>query len=179
MSKITYRIAYQPTGKIPAGQLADSLCYDQDYLTLRQALKRGQVNRVPVMIGTERDENLVGEPTTPSEYVTSVQTQYGQYAPQVLAPSIASAAQLRLIAATTLQSPVHLRSAAVRAARWRSSQGWISRIVSVRRPMPSSIGAAESSTRPSVYKANTEPGGAANVWTAKGSCSANCVPSPG
>jgi len=54
-------------------------------MTLRQALKRGKVNRVPVMIGTERDENLVGEPTTPSEYVTSVQTQYGQYAPQVLA----------------------------------------------------------------------------------------------
>jgi para-nitrobenzyl esterase len=43
------------------------------------------VNRVPVTIGTERDEDLVGEPTTPSEYVQSVQSQYLNYAPQVLA----------------------------------------------------------------------------------------------
>jgi para-nitrobenzyl esterase len=53
--------------------------------TLRQALKAGQVNRVPIVIGTERDENLVGEPTTPSEYVQTVESQYGKYAPQVLA----------------------------------------------------------------------------------------------
>jgi para-nitrobenzyl esterase len=54
-------------------------------MTLRQGLKTGQVNRVPVMIGTERDEDLVGEPTTPDDYVQSVETQYGRYAPQVLA----------------------------------------------------------------------------------------------
>lgn len=53
--------------------------------TLRQELKTGSVNRVPVMIGTERDENLVGEPTTESDYVQSVNTQYGRYAPEVLA----------------------------------------------------------------------------------------------
>ena len=53
--------------------------------TLRSALRTGDVNRVPVMIGTERDEDLVGEPTTPSAYVQSVQTQYGRYAPEVLA----------------------------------------------------------------------------------------------
>lgn len=53
--------------------------------TLRQGLKTGHVNRVPVMIGTERDEDLVGEPTTPGDYVQSVDTQYGRYAPQVLA----------------------------------------------------------------------------------------------
>jgi para-nitrobenzyl esterase len=53
--------------------------------TLRQGLRRGDVNRVPVMIGTERDENLVGEPTTASEYAQTVQDQYGRYAPQVLA----------------------------------------------------------------------------------------------
>jgi len=53
-------------------------------MTLRQALQTGRVNRVPVMIGTERDEDLVGEPTTPSEYAQIVDAQYGQYAPQVL-----------------------------------------------------------------------------------------------
>ena len=53
--------------------------------TLRQGLKAGDVNRVPIMIGTERDENLVGEPTTPSEFVQAVDSQYGRYAPQVLA----------------------------------------------------------------------------------------------
>src|SRR3984885_13678223 len=54
-------------------------------MTLRQGLKTGDVNRVPVMIGTERDEDLVGEPTTPDASVQSVETQYGRYAPQVLA----------------------------------------------------------------------------------------------
>ena len=54
-------------------------------MTLRQALKTGRVNRVPVTIGTERDEDLVGEPTTPSEYVQSVESQYLKYAPRVLA----------------------------------------------------------------------------------------------
>jgi para-nitrobenzyl esterase len=54
-------------------------------LTLRDALRYGQVNRVPVTIGTERDENLVGEPTTPGDYVEIVVNQYGRYAPQVLA----------------------------------------------------------------------------------------------
>lgn len=53
--------------------------------SLRQALRTGKVNRVPVMIGTDRDEDLVGEPTTPSEYTQIVQTQYGKFAPQVLA----------------------------------------------------------------------------------------------
>jgi len=53
--------------------------------TLRQALNTGRVNRVPVTIGTERDEDLVGEPTTPTEYVQSVDSQYLSYAPQVLA----------------------------------------------------------------------------------------------
>ena len=54
-------------------------------MTLRQALKTGRVNRVPVTIGTERDEDLVGEPTTPSQYVQSVESQYLKYAPRVLA----------------------------------------------------------------------------------------------
>lgn len=53
--------------------------------SLRQALETGHVNRVPVMIGTERDEDLVGEPTTPTDYVQTVQSQYGRYVHEVLA----------------------------------------------------------------------------------------------
>jgi para-nitrobenzyl esterase len=53
--------------------------------TLRQGLKTGNVNRVPVMIGTERDEDLVGEPTTPADYTETVESQYGRYAPRILA----------------------------------------------------------------------------------------------
>jgi len=53
--------------------------------TLRQALRTGDVNRVPVMIGTERDEDLVGEPTTAADYEQIVEAQYGRYASRVLA----------------------------------------------------------------------------------------------
>jgi para-nitrobenzyl esterase len=54
-------------------------------MTLRQALRTGQVNRVPVIAGTDRDEDLVGDPTTASAYVQLVHQEYGGYAPQVLA----------------------------------------------------------------------------------------------
>jgi para-nitrobenzyl esterase len=54
-------------------------------MTLRQALKTGQVNRVPVIAGTDRDENLIGDATTASSYLQLVDSQYGTYAPQVLA----------------------------------------------------------------------------------------------
>jgi para-nitrobenzyl esterase len=59
-------------------------------MTLRQALQTGKVNRVRVIAGTGRDEDLVSNetgvalPTTPSGYVSLVQAQYGKYAPQVL-----------------------------------------------------------------------------------------------
>jgi para-nitrobenzyl esterase len=54
-------------------------------MTLRQALKTGKVNRVPVIAGTDRDENLIALPTTPSQYQAAVVAQYGKFAPQVLA----------------------------------------------------------------------------------------------
>lgn len=54
-------------------------------MTLRQALKTGHVNRVSVIAGTDRDENLVGDPTTASAYVQVVDQEYGKYAPRVLA----------------------------------------------------------------------------------------------
>jgi para-nitrobenzyl esterase len=54
-------------------------------MTLRQALRTGQVNRVPVIAGVARDENLIALPTSPSQYTASVDAQYGKFAPQVLA----------------------------------------------------------------------------------------------
>jgi para-nitrobenzyl esterase len=54
-------------------------------MTLRQALQTGAVNRVPVIAGTDRDENLLGTATTQSDYEQLVGNQYGNLAPQVLA----------------------------------------------------------------------------------------------
>jgi para-nitrobenzyl esterase len=54
-------------------------------MTLRQALRTGSVNRVSVIAGTDRDENLIGDPTTASEYVQLVGQEFGKYAPEVLA----------------------------------------------------------------------------------------------
>jgi para-nitrobenzyl esterase len=54
-------------------------------MTLRQALETGHVNRVPVIAGTDRDENLVGFPATAADYTQIIQTQYPSIADQVLA----------------------------------------------------------------------------------------------
>ncbi len=59
-------------------------------MTLQQALQTGHVNRVPVIAGNGRDEDLVGNetgvalPTSASGYKALVRAQYGKYAPQVL-----------------------------------------------------------------------------------------------
>jgi para-nitrobenzyl esterase len=67
------------------GTIAETINGTTVTASLRQALRTGKVNRVPVMTGFDRDEDLVGEPTTPSEYTQIVQTQYGKFASQVLA----------------------------------------------------------------------------------------------
>src|SRR6202034_3904179 len=54
-------------------------------MSLRQALRTGQVNRVSVIAGTDRDEDLVGTATSAAQYVQLIDTQYGKYAPAVLA----------------------------------------------------------------------------------------------
>jgi para-nitrobenzyl esterase len=54
-------------------------------MTLRQALQTGRVNRVPVIVGTDRDENLIGFPVTGADYVNLVHGQYGSIADHVLA----------------------------------------------------------------------------------------------
>jgi para-nitrobenzyl esterase len=54
-------------------------------MTLREALQTGGVNRVPVIAGVDRDENLVGFPVTAADYAQLVQAQYGTLASRVLA----------------------------------------------------------------------------------------------
>jgi para-nitrobenzyl esterase len=54
-------------------------------MTLRQALKTGRVNQVPVIAGVDRDENLVGFPVTAADYTALVEAQYGPVAAEVLA----------------------------------------------------------------------------------------------
>jgi para-nitrobenzyl esterase len=54
-------------------------------MSLRQALRTGQVNRVPVIAGTDRDENLIAAASSPAQYRQQVSAQYGTFAPQVLA----------------------------------------------------------------------------------------------
>ncbi len=53
-------------------------------LSLRQALARGTANRVRVVAGTDRDENLDGTATTAEQYRQLVDQQFGSYAPAVL-----------------------------------------------------------------------------------------------
>jgi para-nitrobenzyl esterase len=61
-------------------------------MSLRQALATGHVNRVRVIAGTDRDEDLVAyankawvRVTTRAAYAGLVDTQYGSFAPEVLA----------------------------------------------------------------------------------------------
>ncbi len=53
-------------------------------VTLRHALLTGRANRVPVIAGVDRDENLIGAPVTPGQFRRLVRAQYGRYAGQVL-----------------------------------------------------------------------------------------------
>ena len=54
-------------------------------MTLRQALRTGHVNKVRVIAGTDRDEDLVGTATSAPQYQSLIDTQYGAFASQVLA----------------------------------------------------------------------------------------------
>lgn len=53
--------------------------------SLHQALQTGSVNRVTVIAGTGRDEDLAGTATTAADYTDRVRQQYGTYADAVLA----------------------------------------------------------------------------------------------
>jgi para-nitrobenzyl esterase len=54
-------------------------------MNLRQALRTGHVNKVRVIAGTDRDEDLVGTAQSAAQYQSLVDTQYGVHASQVLA----------------------------------------------------------------------------------------------
>ncbi len=75
-------VGYQDGGQ---GTVAPTINGATLPMSFRQALRTGHVNRVPVIAGTDRDENLAGDPTTASAYAELVHTQYGRYADRVLA----------------------------------------------------------------------------------------------
>jgi para-nitrobenzyl esterase len=67
------------------GTIAPTLNGTTLTMTLREALRNGSVNRVPVIAGTDRDENLAGTPVTAADYTQIVEAQFGSIADQVLA----------------------------------------------------------------------------------------------
>jgi para-nitrobenzyl esterase len=67
------------------GTIAPTLNGTTLTMTLRQALRSGSVNRVPVIAGVDRDENLAGTPVTAADYTQIVDAQFGSIAAEVLA----------------------------------------------------------------------------------------------
>jgi para-nitrobenzyl esterase len=75
-------VGYQDGGQ---GTVAPTINGSTLTMSLRDALRAGQVNQVHVIAGTDRDEDLVGTATSAAQYQSLVDTQYGVYASQVLA----------------------------------------------------------------------------------------------
>lgn len=50
----------------------------------RTAFASGRFNRVPTIMGTLRDENLIASPTTAADVEATVRSQYGAFAPLIL-----------------------------------------------------------------------------------------------
>ena len=75
-------VGYQDGGQ---GTVAPTINGSTLTMNLRQALRTGHVNKVRVIAGTDRDEDLVGTATTAAQYQSLVDTQYGTHASQVLA----------------------------------------------------------------------------------------------
>jgi para-nitrobenzyl esterase len=73
---------YQLGGQGTIGPIINGTTLPQ---SLRQALLTGQVNKVPVIAGTDRDEDLMGNATTAASYTHLVESQYPAVASQVLA----------------------------------------------------------------------------------------------
>jgi para-nitrobenzyl esterase len=90
--------------------------------SLPQALRTGRVNRVPVIAGSGRDENLVGNVTTADEYVQLVDAQYGDHADEVLARYPLSRFGTAAIAFRTVSADSNTVCASLRVnaelARW-------------------------------------------------------------
>lgn len=77
-----FPVGYQDGGQGTVGPTINGTTLT---MTLRQALASGHVNKVDVIAGTDRDEDLVGTATTATQYTSLVDTQYGPFASQVLA----------------------------------------------------------------------------------------------
>ncbi len=77
-----FPVGYQDGGQGTVGPTINGTTLT---MTLRQALASGHVNKVHVIAGTDRDEDLVGTATTAAQYTSLVDTQYGSFASQVLA----------------------------------------------------------------------------------------------
>lgn len=69
----------------PGGTLAPIINGTTLTMQLQRAFSIGAINRVTAMMGVDRDENLTGTPTTPAQYTSLIKTQYGAFAPRVLA----------------------------------------------------------------------------------------------
>ena len=81
-AETTAGVGYQDGGQ---GTVAPTINGTTLTMTLRQALASGHANKVDVIAGTDRDEDLVGTATTAAQYQSLVDTQYGSFASQVLA----------------------------------------------------------------------------------------------
>ena len=77
-----FPVGYQDGGQGTVGPTINGTTLT---MTLRQALASGHANKVDVIAGTDRDEDLVGTATTAAQYQSLVDTQYGAFASQVLA----------------------------------------------------------------------------------------------
>jgi para-nitrobenzyl esterase len=77
-----FPVGYQDGGQGTVGPTINGTTLT---MSLKQALASGHVNKVDVIAGTDRDENLVGTATTPADYTSLVDTQYGAFASQVFA----------------------------------------------------------------------------------------------
>ena len=75
-------VGYQDGGQ---GTVAPTINGSTLTMSLREALQTGHVNKVRVIAGTDRDEDLVGTATSAASYQSLVDTQYGVHASQVLA----------------------------------------------------------------------------------------------
>jgi para-nitrobenzyl esterase len=81
-AETTAGVGYQDGGQ---GTVAPTINASTLTMGLREALRTGHVNKVRVIAGTDRDEDLVGTATSAASYQSLVDTQYGVHASQVLA----------------------------------------------------------------------------------------------
>ncbi|HEY3632203.1 MAG TPA: carboxylesterase family protein [Jatrophihabitantaceae bacterium] len=110
---------YQDGGHGTVGPTINGTTLTRSY---RQALQTGNLNKVPLIAGSGRDENLVGDVTTTQGYTQLVDTQYGAHADEVLARYPLSHFGSAAIAFRTVSADSNTVCASLRvnaeAARW-------------------------------------------------------------